>query len=392
MTEDLLAEITAFVDAELASAERHFLEGRYSETWSAVEEVRNEVRRRGWWLPQMSQKEGGMGLELVDFARVAEVLGRNPVAHLAFNCQAPDAGNMELLALHGTSTQRAEFLEPLLAGKKRSCFSMTEPGRPGSNPTWMETEAVRDSDEWVINGRKWFTTAADGADFAVVMAVTDPDEPKHRQASMFLVPTDTPGFELVRNISVMGDAGSGHASHAEIEYRECRVPAKNLLGERGTGFQMAQERLGPGRIHHCMRWLGICERAIDLMSRRALERKITPTRRLADEGVTQERIAESRIEVDAARAYVMKTARAIDADGVRAHRAAVSGIKVFVAGVLQRVLDRAVQIYGARGMTDATPLAYWYAHERGARIYDGPDEVHRRLIARMELERVKKGE
>ena len=383
----VLEAMATFVDERLAPVETSFVRGEFDAVDKAIEAARQEVKERGWWAPHMPTQYGGMGLSWIDFTRVAELLGRTPVGHWAFNCQAPDAGNMELLAMHAGAEQKKRFLKPLVDGDIRSCFSMTEPGRPGSNPTWMETSARREGDEWVIDGRKWFTTAADGADFAIVMAVTEPEAPRHRQASMILVPTDAPGFEILRNISVMGETGSGYASHAEIAYRQCRVPARNLLGERGRGFEMAQQRLGPGRIHHCMRWLGICERAIELMARRAQKRKLTPTKRLGDEGVVRAWIADSRIEVDAARCYVLDTARKIERDGTSEHRAAVSGIKVFVAGVLQQVLDRAVQLFGAMGMTDATPLAYWYAHERGARIYDGPDEVHRRLIARSELKR-----
>ncbi len=382
--------IRGFVSQELRAAEEAFLQGRYEEALALVEEAREEVRRRGWWLPQISEEHGGWGLSLEDFSTVAEELGRSPVGHLAFHCQAPDAGNMELLEEFATDLQKERFLAPLLAGEVRSCFAMTEPGRPGSNPTWMETKAERRGEQWVLNGRKWFSTAADGAAFAIVMAVTNEEGPKHRRASMFLVPMDTPGMEL-ENLRVMGERGLGPMSHAEVSFEECVVGGDALLGEEGQGFVMAQHRLGPGRIHHCMRWIGICERALSLMCERATSRALTPTRQLADEGVIQGWIGESRIEIDAARAFVRETAKKMEVQGAPATRQEISAIKVFVAGVLQRVLDRAVQVYGAAGLTDQTPLAYWYSHERGARIYDGPDEVHRRVIARAELAKYAEG-
>jgi acyl-CoA dehydrogenase len=382
--------IRHFVESDLAAAERAFLGGDADLAMQLMDEARQEVRARGWWLPQLPEALGGWGLSLAEFSRVAEELGRSPLGHLAFHCQAPDAGNMELLAEFSSPRQREQFLMPLVRGEVRSCFSMTEPDRPGSNPTWMDARAVRDGDRWILNGRKWFSTAADGAAFAIVMAVTDEAAPRHRQASMFLVPRSTPGFSLVENLRVMGERGVGAMSHAEVTFQECALPQEYLLGEEGEGFVMAQHRLGPGRIHHCMRWLGICERALSLMCERAVSRALTPTRMLAEEGVVQAWIAESRIEIEAARAFVLQTARAMEADGAPAQRQAVSAIKVFVAGVLQRVLDRAIQVHGAAGLTDQTPLAFWYAHERGARIYDGPDEVHRRVIARAELSRYRR--
>jgi alkylation response protein AidB-like acyl-CoA dehydrogenase len=249
----------------------------------------------------------------------------------------------------------------------------------------MSTTAARDGDEWVINGRKWFTTAADGASFAVVMAITDSGAPKYERASMIIVPTNTPGFNLVRNIPVMGDTGDGYHSHAEIEYNDCRVPAANLLGAVGSGFRLAQERLGPGRIHHCMRWIGICERALDLMCRRAVERDLGDGQLLADKQTIQHWIAESRAEINASRYLVLHTAEMLDRLGAKAVRNEISAIKFFVADVLGKVLDRSVQTHGALGLTDATPLSYWYRHERGARIYDGPDEVHKSALARSVL-------
>lgn len=327
-----------------------------------------------------------MGLGLLEHAFVSEVLGASPLGHYALNTQAPDAGNMEILRDHATPAQRAQFLEPLVRGEIRSCFSMTEPDRPGSNPAWMDTRARLDGDHWVIDGRKWFTSSADGAAFAVVMAVTEADDAKaHERASMILVPMSTPGVKIVRNISVMGEAGSDWASHAEVTYDDVRVPAANILGKRGHGFAIAQERLGPGRIHHCMRWLGICARAYDLMVERAVLRPIAPFRPLGAQHVVQQWIALSKIEIHAARLAVLHAAWKIDAHGQKAARDEVAMIKVLVARTLQSVLDRAIQAHGALGVSDDTPLAFWWRHERAARIYDGPDEVHLASIARRAL-------
>ncbi|HEX8245448.1 MAG TPA: acyl-CoA dehydrogenase family protein, partial [Longimicrobium sp.] len=258
-----------------------------------------------------------------------------------------------------------------------------EPDRPGSNPVWLSTTAVRDGGEYVITGRKWFTSSADGAAFAIVMAVTNPDAEKpHARASMIVVPADTPGFRIVRNIPVMGEAGEDYFSHAEVEYDACRVPVENRIGAEGAGFPLAQERLGPGRIHHCMRWIGVAERAFELMCRRAATRALAPGQPLGAQQSVQHAIAESRAEIDAARLLTLDAAARIDAQGARAARVQISTIKFYVAGVLQRVLDRAIQVHGALGMTDDLLLSWWYRHERGARIYDGPDEVHKSLVAR----------
>jgi alkylation response protein AidB-like acyl-CoA dehydrogenase len=264
---------------------------------------------------------------------------------------------------------------------------MTEPERAGSNPVWMETTARRDGDTLVLDGHKWFASSADGAAFAVVMAVTEPEAPPHERASMILVPTDTPGYRLVRNLPVMGEQGQGWASHGEVRLEECRVPAENVLGGWGKGFRMAQARLGPGRIHHTMRWLGICERAFDLLCRRAVEREIEPGVPLGTRQTVQTWVAESRAGIDAARLLVLDTAAKIDREGARAARVEISLIKFFVAGVLQDVLDRAIQAHGGLGMTDLTPLAWFFRHERAARIYDGPDEVHKAVVARRILQR-----
>ena len=373
----LVARVREFVAREVQP-----LELRLGEPWRSLElalrQVRAKAKVAGLWAPQR-------GLPLSEFAHLSEELGRSPLAHYAVNCQAPDAGNMELLHMVGSAAQRERFLRPLAAGEIRSCFSMTEPERPGSNPTWMETRAVLQDGSWVIDGHKWFTSSADGARFAIVMAVTEPEAPPHLRASMIIVPTDTPGFVQVRNIPVMGHAGEGWPSHAEIRYQGCRVPEGNLLGGRGAGFALAQERLGPGRIHHCMRWIGICERAFEMMCRRAADREVAPGRPLATRQTVQEWIAESRAAIDAARLMVLHAAWKMGRVGQREARVEISTIKFLVAGVLQEVLDRAIQTHGALGMTDDTPLAFWYRHERAARIYDGPDEVHKLVVAKRVL-------
>lgn len=350
--------------------------------------VRARVKERGLWAPFLPKNYGGMGLPLSEFALLSEELGRSPIGHYVFNCQAPDVGNMELLIEHGNESQKKTYLLPLARGEIRSCFAMTEPDFPGSNPSWMETSAEKDGDNYVINGHKWFTSAADGSQFTIVMAITNPEaENRYKRASMILVPTDNPGFKLVRNTPVMGEPGEGHASHGEVKFEDCRVPQVNLLGPEGEGFTLAQQRLGPGRIHHCMRWIGICERAFDLMCKHAVTRQIAPGRQLSQLGPIQNWVAESRAEINAARLLVVEAAHKIDTQGAKAARDDISLIKFFVAGVLQNVLDRAIQVHGGLGMTDYTPLAYWYRHERAARIYDGPDEVHKWSMARRILER-----
>ena len=367
--EELLRRVRAFVREELVPLEDRFRMEPFRALLPALAEARARVKELEMWAPHLPRELGGLGLTLAEFGRVSEELGRSPLGHLAFNCQAPDVGNMELLHAHGTPEQRRRFLEPLVRGEVRSCFAMTEPEHAGSNPVHLSTRAVLDGGEYVIDGHKWFTSAADGAAFAIVMAVTGPNAEKpHALASMLLVPAGTPGFRIVRNIPVMGEAGEDYFSHAEVVFEGCRVPAENRIGEEGSGFRLAQERLGPGRIHHCMRWIGICERAFEMMCRRAADRELSPGQPLASRQAVQHWIAESRAEIDAV--------------GARAARVEISTIKFYVAGVLQRVLDRAIQVHGALGMTDDTLLSFWYRHERGARIYDGPDEVHKSLVAR----------
>jgi acyl-CoA dehydrogenase len=383
-----LKKIREFVRDELIAHEPALMGKPFREILPTLSSLRTQVKSLDLWAPFLPLRYGGLGLALTDYAHVSEELGRTPFGHFVFNCQAPDVGNMELLIAHGTEDQKRDYLLPLVQGEMRSCFSMTEPENPGSNPVVMSTTARRDGDDFVIDGHKWFTSSADGAAFAIVMAVTNPEaKSPYARASQILVPTDTPGFRIVRNISVMGESGSDYASHAEIAYDSVRVSQKNLLGAEGAGFVLAQERLGPGRIHHCMRWLGICERAFDLMCTRAVTREISPGKPLGTRQIVQEWIADSRVEIESARLMVLRAAHVIETEGMAASREYVSMIKFYVAGVLQRVLDRAIQTHGALGITDDTPLAYWYRHERGARIYDGPDEVHKSVVARLVLKR-----
>ena len=384
--EQLIANISRFLRDEAYPLEQSFLQQPFKELVSTLAAKRTQVKAARLWAPHLPKEYGGLGLTLSEFARVSEELGRTPIGHYLFNCQAPDIGNTEILIAHGTEEQKERYLLPLARGEVRSCFSMTEPEHPGSNPTWMSTTATREGDDYVINGHKWFTSSADGASFAIVMAVTNVDAPnKYKRASQIIVPIPTEGFAIVRNINVMGEPGSDYASHAEVTYTNCRVPQTNLLGQEGAGFTIAQERLGPGRIHHCMRWIGICERAFDLMCDYSAHRQLMPGVFVGNKQIVQEWIAESRAEIDAARLLVLDTASRIDRDGASAARHNISMIKFYVAGILGKVLDRAIQVHGALGLTNDTLLSYWYRHERGARIYDGPDEVHKTVVAREAL-------
>ncbi|MFN8876827.1 MAG: acyl-CoA dehydrogenase family protein [Gemmatimonadota bacterium] len=386
--DELLGRVRAIVRERLVPLEPEFLNRPFREARAALDAVRAEVKAAGLWAPYVPRAHGGLGLALADYAHVSAELGWTPAAPYAFNCQAPDVGNLELLLAHGSEEQRARWLAPLLRGDVRSCVAMPEPGNAGANPVLLDARARLEGDSWVLDAHKWFTTAADGSAFAIVMAVTDPEAASpYQRASMLLVPMDAPGVTLVRNIRIMGDPGEDWASHAELRFDRVRVPAASLVGPRGAGFALAQERLGPGRIHHCMRWIGTAERALDLMCRRAAGRELGGGARLGDQQAVQHWIAESRAELDACRLLVEDTAERMDREGQKAVKERISLIKFHVAGMLQRVLDRAVQVHGALGLTHDTPLAFWYAHERGARIYDGPDEVHKSVVARDILKR-----
>jgi acyl-CoA dehydrogenase len=337
------------------------------------------AREAGLWAPHVPPEAGGTGKGFLYYACLNEEIGRSFMAQLVLGCQAPDAGNAELLHLFGTADQKDRFLRPLVAGEVRSFFAMTEPEVSGSDPTMLRGSATLDGDEWVIDAHKWFSSGADGAGFAIVMAVTDADAEPHRRASMILVPAETPGVEVVRLVPVLGHAGRGWGTHCEVRFAGARVPADNMLGEVGDGFRLAQKRLGPGRIHHVMRWLGQMQRAFELMCSYALERE-TFGGPLAEKQTVQGWIADSAAEIQACRLLTMDAARKIDA-GSEA-RVEVSLLKFFAARALNDVVDRAVQTHGARGLTDETPLGTMLLHARGGRIYDGPDEVHRMVVAR----------
>lgn len=384
----ILEMIEEFVEKELIPLETAFMNKSFKEMLPALKEKREMVKKMELWGPNYPKEIGGMGLSLLEHGLVSEALGRTPIGHYIFGCQAPDAGNIEILHLHGNIEQKADYLNPLVSGEIRSCFAMTEVDQPGSNPVLLDTTAEKDGEDYVINGHKWYTTAADGAQFAIVMAVTDPNAPVYMQASMIIVPTDTPGFNLVRNIPVMGHSGEDYFSHGEIIFQNCRVPRKNLLGPEGSGFVIAQERLGPGRIHHCMRWLGVCRRSFDLMCQRANERKITRDGKpLASRQIIQQWVSESAAEIQAARLMTLHAAWTIDNKGTKIARDEISMIKFVVANTMQRVVDRALQVHGGLGMTDDTILAFFYRHERAARIYDGADEVHKMSLAKRILQR-----
>jgi acyl-CoA dehydrogenase len=388
----LLDKIERFVTDVVIPAEPAVMERGFAASAPLLDELRARVKAAGLWGPQIPSELGGLGLGLVEHGLVSERLGRSPLGHYAFGAQAPDAGNLEILHKYGTAEQKARWLEPLAKGELRSCFSMTEPENPGSNPTILSCQARKDGGDYVVDGHKWFTSSADGAAFAIVMAVTNPDAPPHARASMIIVPTDTPGFDLVRNIKIMGDEGSAWGSHAEIWYRNCRVPETNRLGPEGAGFLIAQERLGPGRIHHCMRWVGICERTFDTMCRHVVRRRIDDEKTLATRQIVQAWIAEARAEIDASRLMVLHAAWTIENKGFSAAREQVSLIKFYVADVMLRLVDKAIQLHGALGITSDTVLAHYYVHERGARIYDGPDEVHKMVVAKRILERYQRAD
>jgi acyl-CoA dehydrogenase len=371
----LRERVLDFMDDNVYPQERQIMEGLDAEVASGVPypkvlvEIREKAKSEGLWNLFMPDERFGPGLTNWEYGLLCEEMGRSPAAApMAFNCSAPDTGNMEILAEHGSDEQRERWLEPLLEGRIRSCFSMTEPAVSGSDPTLLQARAVRDGDEWVIDGHKWFTSGAVGADLAIAMVVTDPDAHPYARASMICVPTDAPGFNLVRPIPVMGhDKGPGHC---EIRYEECR----------------AQDRLGPGRIHHCMRAIGTAERAIEMMCRRANEREAFGGP-LGEKQFVQEAIAASRMEVDQARLLTLYAAWKMDTEGKRAARQSISAIKVVAANMVMEVLDRAIQIHGSLGMTDDTPLAALWRFSRMLRLADGPDEVHKMVLARRELNR-----
>ena len=368
--------------------EHSWLPRPFAEIAPELRRLQPEVEAIGAWNLYLPKELGGPGLSLTEVAQLVEVLGRTPYGLYLCNCQAPDAGNIELLQHYADERITDLYLQPLLNGLIRSCFAMTEPALAGSNPVRMGTTARREGDEYVINGHKWFTTGADGAAFAIVMAVTNPEaENPYERASMIIVPTETPGYEMVRNIPIMGHAGSGWLSHSEIKFHDVRVPVANLLGPEGSGFRLAQERLGPGRIHHCMRWIGIAERSFELMCQRAASRELSAGKMIGDQQMVQQWIAECRAQIDACRLSVLHTAHSMDTHGAKAARDQISAIKFLASNMLLTVIDRAIQTHGALGVTDDTILSWFYREERAARIYDGTDETHKASLARRILKR-----
>jgi acyl-CoA dehydrogenase len=356
-----------------------------------LEPLRDEVKAQGLWAAHLPPELGGQGFGALQLGLMNEILGRSPFGPTVFGSQAPDAGNAELIAAAGTPEQRERFLEPLLAGALKSAFSMTEPDTAGSDPTLLATTAVRDGDSWVLNGRKWFTSNGTVADFLVVMAVSEPDAQPHKRASMFLVPTDAPGLTMVRDVPTMEDPGGGERrfraggyGHAEIIYDDVRIPAENILGEPGQGFWLAQLRLGPGRIQHCMRWLGQSQRAFEMLCERAVSRYAHGST-LAEKGVVRSWVADSAAEILAARLMTLYAAWKIDREGARQARLEISMIKYYGAKVLYDAIDRAIQAHGALGYSTDLPLESMYRNARAARIYDGADEVHRESVARRVL-------
>ncbi|WP_232663459.1 acyl-CoA dehydrogenase family protein [Pseudonocardia sp. TRM90224] len=394
-TEEYRSKVLALMDEVIYPAEPVFAEqqaaGDDPWAWSTrpvVGEIRAEARRRGLWnlfLPG----ENGAGLTNLQYAPLAEISGRSiHLAPAAMNCAAPDTGNMEVLDQFGSEQQRKDWLEPLLAGDIRSAFAMTEPDVASSDATNISTRIVRDGDEYVINGRKWWITGALNPNAAVfiVMGKTDPEAPRHQQQSMILVPRDTPGLEIKRGMHVFGYDDSDHGGHAELAFHDVRVPVENLIGNEGDGFAIAQARLGPGRIHHCMRSIGIAERAIELMCRRASER-VAFGKPLAEQGVIRDWIAESRVRVEQLRLLVLKTAWLMDTVGNKGAHGEIQAIKIATPATVEWIVDKAIQVHGAGGLSQDFPLANWFAGIRTLRFADGPDEVHKNALARAELRR-----
>jgi acyl-CoA dehydrogenase len=390
-TKEYLNKLQAFMDAHVLPGESVYAQQLDSapSRWAIppiMEELKAKARREGLWNLFLPESEYGPGLSNLEYAPLCELMGKSPIASEVFNCSFPDTGNMEVLVRYGTEAQKKQWLVPLLEGKIRSAFAMTEPGVASSDATNIEASIVRDGDEYVINGRKWWTSGIGDprCTLLIFMGKTDPGNPdRHKQQSMILVPRDAPGIALVRMLHVFGYDDAPHG-HGELTFDNVRVPTENVLLGEGRGFEIAQGRLGPGRIHHCMRQIGVAERALELMCRRARER-VAFGKPLSENDVTQERIAQARIEIDQARLLVLHAAWMMDTAGNKAAQQAIAAIKVAVPAMTSRVLDSAIQLFGAAGVGQVFPLAYLAATARTMRILDGPDEVHRRHIARLEL-------
>jgi len=390
-TQELRARLLAFFDEHIYPNERRWTEqvnaGDRWKTIPLVEELKEKARAQGLWNLFLPEPEHGPGLSNLEYAPLCEIMGRVAWAPEVFNCNAPDTGNMEVLARYGTPEQQRQWLTPLLEGRMRSCFAMTEPAVASSDATNIEASIVRDGDSYVINGRKWWSTGAGDprCRIAIFMGKTDPSAPKHKQQSMILVPFDTPGVEIERMLNVFGYDEAPHG-HAEVSYTNVRVPVSNILLGEGRGFEIAQGRLGPGRVHHCMRLIGQAERALEFMCRRVRSRVAFGTA-IAEKGTIRAGIADSRMEIEQARLLVLKAAHMMDAAGNKAARAEIAMIKVVVPNMALRVIDRAIQAHGGAGVCEDFPLAWSWALTRTLRLADGPDEVHREAVAKLELKK-----
>jgi Acyl-CoA dehydrogenases len=382
---EIRKNVRVFMDEHIYPNEEALEEAPPEQAESLIRDLQSRTKKMGYWAPHLPKEAGGMGIGFMPYVYMNEILGRSYLAPRAFGSQAPDSGNAEILWQFGSDEQKAQWLKPLVNGDIRSCFSMTEPEVSGADPTGLQTRAARDGDDWVINGHKWFTSGAIGATFAIVMCVSDPDGDVHRRMSQIIVPLQTPGVEIVRSVPVMGET---RGNHCEVMYRDVRVPVTNTLGRPGDGFMIAQKRLGPGRIHHCMRWLGQMQRAFDLMCTRALSRQAFGST-LAQKQTVQNWIADSVAEIQAARLLTLHAAQKVD-QGTEA-RVEISLIKFYGAKILHDVIDRAIQVHGALGVSGDTPLEAMYRQARAARIYDGPDEVHRMVVARKVLQSFSQG-
>ncbi len=395
-TEELRGQLQAFLDEHVVPAEKVFEEqaaemasqGRGWERPPVLEDLKAEARKQGLWNLFLAHHPQGAGLTNLQYAPLAELTGRSFIAPEALNCAAPDTGNMEVLAEFGTAEQQKQWLQPLLDGEIRSAFCMTEPGVASSDATNISTSIARDGDMYVINGRKWWSSGAmdPRCKILIVMGKSNPQADRHRQQSQILVPRDTPGVNIKRGMHVFGYTDGTHGGHAEIEFTDVRVPAANVISGEGEGFAIAQARLGPGRIHHCMRQIGAAERALELMCRRVTDR-VAFGKPLADQGVIQDWIAESRVRIEAARLLVLKTAWLMDTVGNKGAHTEIQSIKILVPQTTEWIIDKAIQAHGGGGVSQDFPLALMWAHTRTLRFADGPDEVHKRSLAYRELKK-----
>jgi acyl-CoA dehydrogenase len=385
---DYRQRLTAFMEEQVYPNEQRFLDEVQRDRWTAphvIEELKAKARTDGLWNLFLPEDENGAGLTNLEYAPLAEIMGRSAMAPEVFNCSAPDTGNMEVLARYGTAEQKERWLRPLLAGQIRSCFAMTEPAVASSDATNIEASIVREDREYVINGRKWWCTGAGDprCKLVIFMGKTDPSAPRHQQQSMILVPMDTPGLKIERLLTVFGYDHAPHG-HAEITFHNVRVPIANILLSEGSGFEIAQGRLGPGRIHHCMRCIGVAERALKILCKR-VQSRVAFGKPLADQGTIRDAIAASRMEIEQARLLVLKAAYMMDTVGNKAARAEIAMIKVVAPHMALRVLDRAIQAHGGAGVSQDTFLAGAWADVRVIRLFDGPDEVHSEAVAKLEL-------